>query len=155
MARSHKSKNEIDKETMYKKIMPTSLRPMTDRPLQVPIEGERPELAPIAPDSGAAGKSIVLNADGININKERATILINLMERLVVDRLDGAFTKFKCCRCDKCKKDVAALALNKLPPKYAVVEPEKATELADALEGHEVSTAIVQAIIRVRANPRH
>lgn len=150
MPRSTKTKGDIDKETMYKKIMPTSLRPTSD----IPAPDRHESVYEILREQ--PGKAAPPEQEGVSISKNAKTmVLINLMEHLVVERLDGAFSKFKCCRCDKCKKDVAALALNKLPPKYVVTEPDKVSGLQAYLEGQEVSTAIVQAIIQVRANPRH
>lgn len=159
-----RSRNEIDKEIMYKKIMPTSLRSMSEVTLQKPQRPPRevppaptmPESAP--PWSGAPARpaeTLLPTEVSISQKDSRATVLINIMERLVIQRMDAAFSKFKCCRCDRCKKDVAAIALNKLVPRYVVADPESITALEAIVDGQDVSTAIVQAIIQVRANPRH
>ncbi len=62
-----------------------------------------------------------------------------------------------CCRCDRCKKDIIALALNGLHPHYAVGTNEEINAIADKDEklGLEVTSAILKAILNVRKNPRH
>ena len=49
-------------------------------------------------------------------------VLVNLMEELVINKLDSTLDRFNCCKCDKCKKDIAALALNRLKPRYVVMK---------------------------------
>lgn len=46
----------------------------------------------------------------------------NVMEELVFDRQEGIMKEAGCCTCDKCKLDVAAYVLNRIPPKYVVTE---------------------------------
>lgn len=77
------------------------------------------------------------------------------MENLVAERLDAAFEKFNCCRCDKCKKDVAALALNYLPPQYVVADKEKLPQLLQEYFTKEVSGALIKAILQIKNHPRH
>ena len=84
-------------------------------------------------------------------------ILVNLMEDLVLSRLDATLMRFNCCKCNKCKKDIAAIALNKLTPKYAVISrgnEVKKTETENQY-GTEVTGALVQAIMLVKKEPRH
>lgn len=50
--------------------------------------------------------------------------LINVMEILVLDILDEVLkTRTNICNCERCRLDLAAISLNKLPPSY-VVTPE-------------------------------
>lgn len=148
MARARK---EIDKEAMFNKIMP-STRFIADG------EGgdgtaERETSSQI---SGIGAKKSVIAADKEVKLKDvtGAAPLVNLMEQMVADRLDDAITKFHCCKCDKCKKDVAAIALNKLKPRYVVAE-KVAALLNERQASSDVMTAIVQAILVVKAHPRH
>lgn len=46
----------------------------------------------------------------------------NYMEVLVEKYLDSALAEWDICKCDKCKKDITALSLNKLPPMYTATE---------------------------------
>ncbi len=46
------------------------------------------------------------------------TGLINLMEETVLNKIDQLWAGTDYCKCDSCKMDVAAYALNRLPPQY-------------------------------------
>lgn len=117
----------IDKEAMYKKIMPSSN--------QTKIVEESTTLPQPTPFL-------------------QPKVLVNVAELAVKERIEEAMDKFKCCQCDHCVKDVLALAVNNLPPKYIV-----RNELDQALEirryDADVISALVNAVIKVKQNPRH
>lgn len=46
------------------------------------------------------------------------TGLINLMEETVLNKIDQLWEGTNYCKCDSCRMDVAAYALNRLPPQY-------------------------------------
>lgn len=46
------------------------------------------------------------------------TGLINLMEETVLHKIDQLWPNTEYCKCDRCKLDVAAYALNRLPAQY-------------------------------------
>ena len=46
------------------------------------------------------------------------TGLVNLMEETVLNKIDQLWKQTNYCTCDKCRMDVAAYALNRLPPRY-------------------------------------
>ena len=56
---------------------------------------------------------------------------------------------------DRCRKDVVALALNRLSPQYQVCTPAQLAQARRELSGREISAALVQAILKVRSSPRH
>lgn len=117
----------IDKEAMYKKIMPSSNQTKIVEE-STPLPQPTPYLQP--------------------------KVLVNVAELAVKERIEEAMDKFKCCQCDHCVKDVLALAVNNLPPKYIV-----RNELDQALEisryDADVISALVNAVIKVKQNPRH
>ena len=117
----------IDKEAMYKKIMPSSNQTKIVEE-STPLPQPTPFLQP--------------------------QVLVNVAELAVKERIEEAMDKFKCCQCDHCVKDVLALAVNNLPPKYIV-----RNELDQALEirryDADVISALVNAVIKVKQNPRH
>lgn len=117
----------IDKEAMYKKIMPSSNQTKIVEESS-PLPQPTPFLQP--------------------------KVLVNVAELAVKERIEEAMDKFKCCQCDHCVKDVLALAVNNLPPKYIV-----RNELDQALEirryDADVISALVNAVIKVKQNPRH
>ena len=84
-------------------------------------------------------------------------VLINLMEELVLSKLDATLDRFNCCKCDKCKKDIAALALNRLTPHYVVMseQDEDHRRKNEEMYASEVTSALIQAILMVKKEPRH
>ena len=44
--------------------------------------------------------------------------LVNVMEKLVQEKLEEMLKIENCCKCDRCVEDMTAKALNKLPAKY-------------------------------------
>jgi competence protein ComFB len=62
------------------------------------------------------------------------------------------------CKCERCLMDIKALALNHLPPKYAVTDKgyvyTKAAELESQFKA-DIIVAVTNALKVVRKNPRH
>lgn len=151
-----KIKKTFDRELMYKKIMPTNLKKEEEQ--------EEGEDAPSAEKIYPAEKSIPMETSifqnkEINVKKEEKNdvILYNVMEKLVLNKLDATLKKMNCCRCDRCKEDIVAIALNNLKPMYIVANKDninqKIHELGDI--GSEVTTEVIKAVLTVRKNPRH
>ena len=80
---------------------------------------------------------------------------VNLMESLVLRHLDTVIQRFNCCRCDRCRRDVAACALNLLPPKYVVADPVRLDDLAETIPAKGVYDALIKSVLKIRANPHH
>jgi competence protein ComFB len=86
--------------------------------------------------------------------------LRNLMEALVMQRLDEVLTEEnnEVCQCEQCRLDMAAIALNDLPPRYVVTQRGETYSKADLLEVQrfvDVLTALAKAVKIVKNNPRH
>ena len=84
--------------------------------------------------------------------------LKNMMESLVLIKLDEVIDKLGCCKCEKCRMDIASNALNRLPPKYvATVEGEVYSKLATLSVQYETDmlNALFQAAKIVGDHPRH
>lgn len=81
--------------------------------------------------------------------------LINLTEYVVLDRLDTALDTLNCCKCDKCRRDAIAIALNSLPAHYIVTEPDRILGLMSRQDSNAAIVAIMQAVEVVAAHPRH
>jgi len=160
-----KGRREIDKEAMFRIIMPSysseeePSRPEPPAPAPgytepAPTPAAPAPVPPPQPPAVQAPSPII--GGGVQIHKTGSRILVNIMEYLVIDKLDEAFEKFNnCCKCEKCRQDTAALALNKLPPKYIVVEESKIPIYIAKNNTPEVVPAIVQAILKVKTHPRH
>ena len=84
--------------------------------------------------------------------------LKNYMEDLVIKRTDEILKSMDVCKCDKCKLDIIALALNSLPSKYVVSAKGELYAKVSELEQQfdiDVETAIIKAAFFVNENPRH
>ena len=84
-----------------------------------------------------------------------AVATVNVMETLVLQNLDAVIEKFNVCRCDRCRCDVAAIALNYLPPKYIVTRPDRASLAVGTVTRRAVFDALIKAALTVRSEPRH
>lgn len=89
--------------------------------------------------------------------EENGVIVYNVIEELVMEKLDITLQKMNCCKCDRCKVDIVALALNSLKPVYIVGTKEEIEMKKDEYKklGLEVTTAVLKAVLTVRRNPRH
>ena len=86
--------------------------------------------------------------------------LKNFSETEVSILLEEILQKYdNICKCEKCKLDIKALALNSLSTKYIVSEQgeiyTKALNEIDKQEQINVIMAITKAIEKVSANPKH
>lgn len=85
-------------------------------------------------------------------------IIQNLMEEIVLQNIAELMAKEKICKCKRCQLDVAAIALNNLPPRYVVTSEGATYAKADFLEIQkyvDVIGAIAKAIKLVKESPRH
>jgi hypothetical protein len=139
-----KTKRELDKDMMFSKIMPSFAEHLQNQ--DDALNAAEHNLAQFK-DSLFATKETKENADIAAIH--------NVMERLVLKYADDAVEKFNCCRCDRCRRDLVAYALNALPPKYVVANWRAVEEIEGEISRKEIFDALVKAAIKVRANPRH
>ena len=85
-------------------------------------------------------------------------VLKNIMEEVVWSAIDQIIPTFECCKCERCRMDIASYALNRLPPRYVVtMEGELLSKFTstNGQDGLDVTTAVVQAITIVNENPKH
>jgi len=85
-------------------------------------------------------------------------VLKNIMETFVLEKLDEVTDKLNCCKCQKCRMDIASYALNKLPPKYIATYEGGVYSKLDTLSLQyetDLLKAIYQAAQIVKENPRH
>ncbi|MBX6395310.1 MAG: late competence development ComFB family protein [Alicyclobacillaceae bacterium] len=85
--------------------------------------------------------------------------VVNLMEamvRRVMDQVLGEQTDV--CRCSKCLRDIMALSLNTLPPRYVSTRRGETFFKISQMENQfvaDVLAAVAQAVEQVRKYPRH
>jgi competence protein ComFB len=84
--------------------------------------------------------------------------LKNFMEEVVFSLIPDVIEDMPICKCDKCKMDIAAIALNILPSKYVVTEQGQLYSKVDTLKTQfevDVVSAITKAAVIVSKNPQH
>ena len=85
--------------------------------------------------------------------------LQNYMEILMWQRLDDVLDGHPTiCRCEKCRYDIAALAMNFLPPRYVVTDRGQIYTKIKALEQQftiDIISAITNAATIVNRTPQH
>lgn len=137
-------RKSFDKEQMYAKIMPSFTPQQPAEPLPAP-----------EPDAAAdAGRRQSRAAQA----PQPRYLLRNYMEDIVLEKLDHTMKMLKACECERCKKDVMALALNSLPNAYMTIEPQDVEEQVRRLRAGveiKVSAALIKAVQEVKASPRH
>ncbi|NLL68186.1 MAG: late competence development ComFB family protein [Clostridiaceae bacterium] len=82
----------------------------------------------------------------------------NYMEEIVFAAMEDILKDINMCTCDRCKYDIAAKALNDLPPQYIVTQKgEIYSKINNLMAQFEVDviSAITKAAIIVKRNPNH
>ncbi len=124
----------------------------------VPETAQKPEVLPAektpetVPDAPAQDVSSAAEPPADD------AILINIMERLAEEKADKYIHLFGLCTCQRCRKDVIALALNTLPAQYAVM-PEWEYSIRADMYAKRYSSDLTAELLRackvVMDNPRH
>ncbi len=85
--------------------------------------------------------------------------LANYMENLVWQYLPSVLADHpQACTCQRCRYDIAALALNFLPPRYVVTDKGQVLTKVKSLEQQfnvDIIAALTNAIILVMSRPHH
>ncbi len=84
--------------------------------------------------------------------------LRNVMETLVELKLNEIIDKLDCCKCEQCRTDIVAYALNRLPPKYVATYEGSVYSKLDTLSVQyetDMLTILMQGAEKVKAHPRH
>ena len=87
-------------------------------------------------------------------------IVHNTMEELVFRYIDKAFQREEAhmCKCDRCRMDVAAIALNNLPTKYVATDKGEVYVKIQEMEIQyvvDVIREVTMAMEIVKAHPSH
>lgn len=85
--------------------------------------------------------------------------IYNYMEFIVADELEKLLAcEEALCKCQKCKLDIIAWALNRLPPKYIVSEKGRIYTRLDEQNTQfrvDVIRQLTKAMFNVSKNPQH
>lgn len=82
--------------------------------------------------------------------------VVNVMEEVVKERLELFLQETDCCKCDTCKGDMMAMALNTLKPKYVnsrkgeLFSKINATKIQNTVD---IDVAVTKAISVVSSSP--
>ena len=82
----------------------------------------------------------------------------NYMEEVVFMLMKEVLNDIKVCKCEKCMLDIAAIALNDMPPQYIVTEKGELYSKINSLKQQfevDVIAAITKAAVLVKRKPRH
>ena len=151
------SKKSFDREKMYRKIMPTYY---DNTEVEAEYEDNKPELTvlPFNSKNDNESDSTLLYSKEINRLRDRdeKVVLYNITEKLVLEKLDVVLDRMTCCKCDRCKMDIVAMALNNLEPHY-VVKTKGMIEDKDIESeiSQGITSAVLKAALAVRKRPRH
>ncbi len=135
-----KLKKDFDRDKMYSKIMPT-LGSETEH-----VEEER-----------VIAKKVPVNEPIIQLELSSPR-LHNFMEDMLREKLPHTMKVLRACPCERCQMDILSIALNSLPPSYAVTELDDGLERVKKLRREyevKVTATLIKAIQQVKNNPRH
>lgn len=82
----------------------------------------------------------------------------NYMEEIVLSAMPDILRDINVCTCERCRYDIAAKALNDLPPQYIVTRKGEIYSKINNLKSQfevDVISAITKAAILVKRNPNH
>lgn len=85
-------------------------------------------------------------------------VLKNYMEEIVLNSISDVLKDINMCKCERCMMDIAAKALNDLPPQYVVTKKGEVYSKINNLKVQfevDVIAAITKAAVLVKRNPRH
>lgn len=106
----------------------------------------------------AEGQTTSASDETAEETAEEEFVFLNVMETLVEEKVINYMEQFGVCTCSRCKADVAALALTKLPAKYVVVNKTAVSPLINFYSSKyagQITVEITKACIRVNEVPHH
>lgn len=137
--------------------------PVTD-PEPVEAAPTAPEPVPAEPAPSAAAQqpaapeSKPRPAVELDVSTDEEPFCFNVMEALVESKAEKYIDLFGLCPCSRCRTDVVALALTRLPAKYVVATRADLVPLLSVYEGRynaAVVSQVMRACNRVSEQPRH
>lgn len=124
----------------------TPQSPVAEAPAKTPAPQKEPEeeVLEISPEPPA--------------DPEPDYVMLNVMQRVVEDKIIYFMKQFEVCTCDRCKADTIALTLSGLPAKYRIVDKHAVDPLVSYYTSRLISQVTVEALkacTQVKENPRH
>ncbi|MBQ3497320.1 MAG: late competence development ComFB family protein [Oscillospiraceae bacterium] len=129
----------------------STVQPLTRQPaMQAPVLTAPPPPPPMPVTPYMPSSSTAFNMKGYDF--------VNVMQLIVERKAKKYMALFGVCECSKCFADVCAIALNNLPPKYAVHRSGDVASTVSVCEGRFEASAVAQvtkACRIVMENPQH
>lgn len=126
--------------------------------LQPDIQNSIESIAPSVQTEGIPAKPEPPVADIPTTPKTSNFKYLNVMEHVVENIARDYVGRLGGCTCEHCIADVTALTLNKLTPKYVVVEPPAASPLLNFYSSRfapQVIVELTKSCFIVKENPHH
>lgn len=143
-----KSKRELDKDLMFQKIMPA----LSENPFTA---GNSPKGGDSQGEENVSVLRSKLFARREDYEEGISVATVNAMEEYVLRHVDAVMKRFRLCKCDKCRCDVVAYALNNLSPVYVDASTESVISAIKDIPQSTVLNMLVKAALHVRSNPNH
>lgn len=89
---------------------------------------------------------------------ENEKLYRNMMEDIVESEYEHSRKELDCCSCQRCKNDIIAYTLSRLPPKYVVTRQGDLYARLSALQTQtqaDITRLLVQAAKIINSSPRH
>ncbi len=82
---------------------------------------------------------------------------VNIVSDLIEENLTSVLDRFRCCDCDKCRKQIMLTALNQIQPQYVDAETVDAEEIKNLKDRYKTSvvTVLVKVALQIKSNPIH
>ena len=86
-----------------------------------------------------------------SLNKSGAAkVMVNITEEIVLRRVDKVIESMNFCKCDSCKMDIIAIALNQLSPQYVVCDPSTIEErVENSPLNQQVASVLLKSALAV------
>ena len=84
--------------------------------------------------------------------------VVNIMEKIISEKLDLQLQDCDCCKCSECRQDMLAYALNIIPPKYVNSAKGELFGRIDSSKKQnsvDIGIAVAKSISVVSASPEH
>jgi competence protein ComFB len=92
------------------------------------------------------------------VSKENELHLLNVLEEIVKLKVEETIKSIDMCKCDRCKLDACAMALNVLPQKYVTTSKGNLFSRVDMISAEfqmEIQIEVLKALKAVKEAPRH
>lgn len=91
--------------------------------------------------------------------QEKGSSFVNVMEELLKRQdIDKYMKQYRVCQCERCRADIEALTLTRLPAKYVAAKSGFGTSGMNYYENKykiRILTEIIRSCVAVREHPRH